>query len=362
VRQARNAQQARFASRYYRNHHRWHVAYRPYRWAWRHNWYVGFTPWYGPVFWPYAYADIFAYTFWPYGYAPGYWAYAYDDFFDGVFWGYGAPSYGYAYASAPQSSSTRVTRKRTSTEVNVASAQELCKQPGDGITAWPFEEITDKVNLNDEQVRLLDEVKASAKDAAAQFAKSCPQDPNFAATPPSRLDAMTARLFATLQAVQTVRPSLERFYASLSDDQKEAFNQIGPNEKKIAANSQARAETQGSAVHDQQAANCGEQKSGLALPIDRIAKAVKPNDEQQKQLHELETATGNAVGILQQACPDQVALTPPGRLEAMETRLKAMVEAANTVKPALDTFYASLSDEQKAHFNKLGRDMRASSK
>jgi hypothetical protein len=46
----------------------------------------------------------------------------------------------------------------------------------------------------------------------------------------------------------------------------------------------------------------------------------------------------------------------------METRLKAMVEAANTVKPALDTFYASLSDEQKAHFNKLGRDMRASSK
>ena len=41
----------------------------------------------------------------------------------------------------------------------------------------------------------------------------------------------------------------------------------------------------------------------------------------------------------------------------METRLKAMVEAAKTVKPALDNFYASLSDEQKARFDRIGQNL-----
>ena len=60
---------------------------------------------------------------------------------------------------------------------------------------------------------------------------------------------------------------------------------------------------------------------------------------------------------MQRACPDETPLTPPGRLEAMQTRLKAMIEAANTVKPALDGFYASLSNEQKARFNRIGQEL-----
>ena len=49
------------------------------------------------MFWPYAYSDIFDYTFWPYAYDDGYWAYAYDDFVDTVFWGGGSPYSDYAY-------------------------------------------------------------------------------------------------------------------------------------------------------------------------------------------------------------------------------------------------------------------------
>ncbi len=41
----------------------------------------------------------------------------------------------------------------------------------------------------------------------------------------------------------------------------------------------------------------------------------------------------------------------------METRLKAMIEAAGTVKPALNDFYASLNSEQKARFNRIGKDL-----
>jgi hypothetical protein len=87
--------------------------------------------------------------------------------------------------------------------------------------------------------------------------------------------------------------------------------------------------------------------------MERIEDAVKPTEAQQGDLKNLEDATGHAVSIMQAACPDETPLTPPGRLEAMEKRLQAMSDAAKTVKPALSSFYASLSSEQKARFNRI---------
>ena len=60
---------------------------------------------------------------------------------------------------------------------------------------------------------------------------------------------------------------------------------------------------------------------------------------------------------MQAACPDETPITPPGRLEAMEKRLQAMIDAAKTVKPALESFYSSLTSEQKARFNRIGRSL-----
>jgi hypothetical protein len=321
--------------------HRW--AWRD---AWRHHRFAWFVPWYGPVFWPYAYADIFGYAFWPYGYDDSYWAYAYDDFFDGVFWGQaGAPqTYGsdaYAYAPATSRSAPRAT---------YAAVQQLCQQPGSGVTAWPIAEIERKLGLNDDQKKLLADVSAAGEKAASEFKDSCPPENAFPLTPPGRLEAMLARLQATLEAVQTVRPAIDKFYASLSDEQKERFNEIGPKLPK--GNAQA---TQASADDAQ---SCKEPKPGLAsLPIEKIEDVVKPTDAQAAELKNLQDATAKAVSILQAACPNETPLTPPGRLEAMETRLKAMIDAANTVKPALDSFYASLSNEQKARFNRINREL-----
>ena len=60
---------------------------------------------------------------------------------------------------------------------------------------------------------------------------------------------------------------------------------------------------------------------------------------------------------MQAACPDETPITPPGRLDAMEKRLQAMIDAAKTVKPALESFYSSLTSEQKARFNRIGRSL-----
>ena len=49
------------------------------------------------------------------------------------------------------------------------------------------------------------------------------------------------------------------------------------------------------------------------------------------------------------------------RLDAVKTRLEAMVEAMKTIRPKLQDFYTSLSDEQKAKFNIMGPAQSAAS-
>ncbi|HLQ93679.1 MAG TPA: Spy/CpxP family protein refolding chaperone, partial [Xanthobacteraceae bacterium] len=53
-------------------------------------------------------------------------------------------------------------------------------------------------------------------------------------------------------------------------------------------------------------------------------------------------------------CPTEQTLTPTGRVAAMAERLNATLEAIKVVQPALEEFYGSLTDEQKARFNVLG--------
>jgi LTXXQ motif family protein len=251
------AQQGRFAAQYSGRAQRVSMAAVAPRRAWSRGLRAAFVPWYGPVFWPYAYSDVFDYAFWPSGYDDGYWAYAYDGFFDGVFWGEAGPPPDYGYASAlPSMSAVRASSAATSAaRASNAAVQELCTQPGTGITAWPLAEINSKVGLNPDQKQLLDQVRSSGQKAAAVFKASCPAENAFARTPPGRLQAMTLRLGATLEAVQTVRPAMVAFYDSLNDEQKERFNAIGPKQPKDNA--------EASQASAQDGKSCSEPKVGL---------------------------------------------------------------------------------------------------
>jgi len=308
--------------------------------AWRHRKRAIFVAFLGPVFWPYAYSDIFDYTFWPYAYEPGYWAYAYDDFVDTVFWG--ADERYSAYAGYPAGGGSASRGRGGPSEQTL---RQLCGNPQQGVTAWPIEDIAKAVRPTADQRALLDELKAAAAKAADAFKQSCEE--TYALTPPGRLRGMTNRVRATLDAVRIVRPALEKFYTSLSDEQQARFNELRPKVEGSQQQQEANA-TPGE--------SCGDPKSGLTqLPIERIEGVVKPAGKQKEALDRLSAATAEAVKALQAACPDSVPLTPVGRLEAMEKRLEAMLTAADRVQPALDEFYGTLSAEQKARFNTMPR-------
>ena len=130
-----------------------------------------------------------------------------------------------------------------------------------------------------------------------------------------------------------------------------ALGEIGPKRPKDNAGV--------SQTSAQDGKSCSEPKAGLAnLPIERIEDVVKPTDAQDDGLKELENATAKAVTIMQAACPEDTPITPPGRPEAMEKRLQAMNDAANTVKPALIDFYGSLSSETTSKIGAMDTQSR----
>jgi len=85
--------------------------------------------------------------------------------------------------------------------------------------------------------------------------------------------------------------------------------------------------------------------------IERIERAIRPNEAQRRALDELKAASAKAGEAMSAACPKATPATAPARLEAMEKRMEAMLQAIKTVRPAFDAFYATLDDQQKTRLD-----------
>ncbi len=314
---------------------RFHGSHWPW---WRAGLVVG---WVGPVFWPYAYYDFFDYVFWPYAY-DGFWPYAYEDIYYGIYgqYGYVDP----ALRRGAGASGTRVARAARSGDVTAnTGAAGVCSDRAPELTNWPIERIAAVIEPTDVQRTALDALKEATGRTVEMLKGACPTD--LPSTPTGRLTAMESRLQVMLQAVQVVRAPLDRLYQSLSDEQKARFNAVAPTDTTAAV---------GKDQHDLTRL-CNERGPGVAdLPIDRIAQTVQPTEAQRAALDELKAASAKAGEGLKANCPTYRALTPTGRVEAMQQRLEAMLGAVQTVQPALVKFYDGLSDEQKARFNAMG--------
>jgi hypothetical protein len=310
-------------------------AFRPFLGAgWHPHHHLG---WVGPLFWPYAYGDFFYDALWPYDYAyyDPFWYYGYDDIYAGIFSPYNYDEYVQG-PNAPE--------RMTALTQSVAQS---CTDEAAEVTGWPIDQIQAAVQPNAEQGRLLDDLGNAVVKAGDVIKSHCPTRVSF--TPTDRLGDMQQRLEGMVQAVDMVQPPLAKFYDALSDEQKARFNDVGaalgrpPHRSQQAAQNP---ETQ-----------CGE--NAMAFPTDRIGQAVHPTDAQRAKLGALQSASGSAVDVIKAACPTELPATPPGRLAAEGKRLEAMLQAVHTVRPALNDLYSSLSDDQKARFNAIGRQLFA---
>jgi hypothetical protein len=276
----------------------------------------------GPLFWPYAFNDLIDFTFWPYAYDT-FWPRAYDDVFTGIYGGYAPQYYVPDYG----------TRTRDESEICLGQAETFIH--------FPIERIARQVAPSEQQKTLLDEMKTATAKAVSILQNACPTE--LSSTPPGRLAAMRTRVEAMLQAVEVVRPALEKLYQSLTDEQKERFNIINQD---IEAVHQRRLGTERSCS--------GVLEGNEKLPLEQVKTRLQLSSDQESRFKELAEASAKAANILNARCRPTEAFTPTAHLAAMADRLDGVLQALKTLEDPLERFYQSLDDEQKARFNRLG--------
>ena len=312
---------------------------------WRHG--NGGYGWVGPLFWPFAYYDVYDYAMWGGDDVP-FWGYGYNDIYAGMFTPYDYDGLsGYLPQAASANPAPAATRQAAAPSDQLA---QMCGDDSRDIAGLPVDQIQQAIQPNEAQRAALDELANASVKAAQDIRTACPKQ--IAATAPDRLAAMQTRIEAMKAAVGTVEPPLRKFYDLLSDEQKTRLNALGEDQRKGEA-----ASHKGSTIEQ----GCGAaQASATAWPAAEIDARVHPTDAQRESLAALQDASAKAVDMLKASCEATDAITPPARLEAAGKRLDVMLQAVKTVRVALDRFYATLSDEQKAQFEAIGPRRTAS--
>ena len=246
------------------------------------------------------------------------------------------PSWSQAAADAPADRKTGKRQAGTSGQIN-----QMCGDSSNEAAGWPIDRIEQSVSPTAEQRAALNEFADAAIRAARTIKDACPIDVVF--TPSARLETMQKRLEGMVQAVSGVAPPLDRFYGLLTDEQKARLD---------AVNEQYQRDRRATA-------GCNAAVSATRWAAEQIDKAVQPGPEQQAKLDTLKMAMAAAANDLTDACPSSLPTTPPARLKAISRQLNVLLGAVKHVRTALDDFYASLDDEQKAQFNAIGRQRSA---
>jgi hypothetical protein len=347
----------------------WHQPVNVGRWDhnafWNNNWnarnfncYNCRFGWVGPVFWPFAWGDMWSFAWWPYATTAPFWNYNVDYIMGGLFWpngayawpsgGYGATAwtqtdsnYTYAreshqdiYSSGPAGGSDD--QQAAATTQSDSQQQDLatCAGFAPGVSSLPIDKIEQSVKPTGMQFAALKSLEAASGEAENILKASCPSSPPL--TPVGRLDALQKRLDAMAKGLDLVRAPLTKFDSSLSAEQKQQLDAMGGGK---ATNPAGLCSTQNEEFTN--------------VPTQEIKATVKPDEHQQAALDALDDASAKAASMLQATCPSQIPDTTEARLDAMSKRLSATVTAMNEVRPALAGFYDSLSDEQKARFDTM---------
>jgi hypothetical protein len=307
---------------------------------WRHA--NGGYGWVGPLFWPFAYFDIYDYAIWGRGAGASFWGYGYDDIYAGMFAPYGYDDLaGYLppRVSAPGNGNAAPDR-----------LAQMCGDDSRDVAGLPIDLVAEVVEPTEAQRAALAELGSTSLTAAQNIKAACPT--SISLTAPNRLASMQQRIEAMLAAVATVRPALDKFYGLLDDEQKSRLTAIGEDQRRRSA---ARRGSQ-SLV---QACDVA-QPAGLKWPAEELDARLHPTDLQRAALEVLQDTSAKAADTLKTSCQADDAVTPPARLAAADKRLDTMLEAVKSVRLALEDFYANLNDEQKAQFEAIGPRRTAS--
>jgi LTXXQ motif family protein len=294
----------------------------------------------GPaVFWPIAapdaFEDMLGYAFWPNEYGRQFWSHGPADILRAMT----APAAAFASQDDEDGPSRRRVRTALATSTNAATDDRaICIARVKEQAVRPLDRIAETTTLMAAQRHELDALRTSVRDAIENEAAACRGD--LPATQPERLRAMIDGLWAMRYAEFRIRPALETFYGSLTEEQK---SQLTDAPQTVGSSDSAPADTP--------AGVCKEALASDTNPFDPVQRALRPTDEQRKSLQMLYGASMEMAQFLTSTCPTETPATPVARLGAASDRVMSLLHAAMGIEPMLGAFYASLSDQQRRRFN-----------
>jgi hypothetical protein len=296
---------------------------------WRHG--NGGYGWVGPLFWPFAYFDIYDYALWGPRVGAPFWYYGYDDIYAGMF---GPYDYQGLAGYLPPRGSPGAGPDRLAL---------LCGEDSREIAGLPIDLIARAIEPTEAQRAALDDLANASVTSAQKIKAACPT--TVALTASGRLASMQQRIEAMIAGVATVQPALDKLYGLLNDEQKARLNAVAEDQERKTERRRNRSVARPCDVT---------QSSSLQWPAEEIETRVHPTEAQRTGLTALQKASAKAADMLATSCRIDEAATPPVRLAAVGKRLDVMLESVKLVRTALDDFYAMLSDEQKAQFEAIG--------
>ena len=275
----------------------------------------------GPAAWITAYEEVLGFAFWPDDHAAQFRSRGFDviaDTITGRFDGMRAPT-------------------------RVATTGAARSDGGTSVSASRIEQL---LQLSDAQHATLDMVQLAANDAVRTIKSNCRQMGDL--SPPDRLRALVQALWVVRDCDIAMRAPLKNFYESLTSAQKSSFAVLQPQNTSPPDD-----KTQGA---DKQSQACAAQNIGSAERlVKEIEMKVKPDKTQAASLENLHKASSDMAKLLIASCAQPIPADPLARLDSASDQITAMNYAASNVQIALDDFYGSLSQTQKARFEATGR-------
>jgi hypothetical protein len=180
--------------------------------------------------------------------------------------------------------------------------------------------------------------------AIERITGACPSPPP--ATPTERLQAIQDRIWAMRDTLLTIRQPFESFYSSLTQDQHWRLNRDSDAREIGARGGDGRSEM------------CADPAAIDERPLRAIERAVRPTEQQRASLDALRLGSAGMAQLILSSCPTYPLVGHMGRFAAASDRLDVMLFAVMTIAPAVQGFYGSLDDRQRAGFHRTVRQLR----
>ena len=216
----------------------------------------------------------------------------------------------------------------------------------------PLTAVAQVVDPTPDQREALDHIRSVALDASETLAAVCPK--NASASIHERLETLSRTLDARAASLATLRPAFVTFYGLLNDEQKARLVAMTPPREAQTPSEVASRSHQSHDVAQRRGNSDGDlycQQWVTYLkrwPIRQIEDRGHLSDEQRANLYDLTAAIYREAGRLGTGCHVDDRFTPPGRLEAREQQLRALVRSVDAISPVFSRFEDELTDPQKA--------------